>query len=365
MDNDKKTNVIVIDPDFNPVAVVDSYESFIWTDRYQTCGDFEFYSGVSDRLLDIFKLNRYVRIPNSERTMIVEQNKIASDPEKGAHMTVTGRSLEQILMRRIVQKTEVLNGNLQNEVHRLLDENIINPVDSDRRIPNFIFEESTDPLITNLTVLAEYTGNELYEILVNQCKEKKIGFKVILNSQNQFVFSLYAGVDRSYSQNSNQYVLFSPSYNNLSSSSFVNSVMNLKTVALVGGEGKSEERKYETVGEGSGLNRREVFIDASDLAQTVQTGDTEISYTDAEYQQMLVNRGSEELAKTVEGDGFEAEADTDIKYKYGRDFYIGDIVQLADEYGNFLSARVSERIFSHDESGMRTYPTFTSLHEED
>ena len=358
-------DIIVLDRDLKPAAIVDSYESFIWTDRYQTCGDFEFYNGVSEDLLQIFALNNYVRIAGSDRAMIVEQIKISSDPENGAHMTVTGRSLEQLLMRRIIQKSEVLNGNLQDEIHRLLNENIISPEDTDRVIPNFIFEESTDEAITSLTVLAEYTGEELYTVIQNQCQEKKIGFKVVLNSNKQFVFSLYAGVDRSYNQDKNKYVLFAPTNDNLGASSFVNSVSNLKTVALVGGQGKSEDRKYVTVGSGTGLDRREVFIDAGDLAQTVQTGDTEISYTDAEYEEMLINRGNEELAKTVEGDGFEAEADTEIKYKYGEDFNIGDIVQLANEYGYFLAARVSEIVFSYDTDAIRSYPTFTSLHEED
>lgn len=357
-------DIFILDKSFDVIAIVDSYESFIWTDRFQQCGDFEFYSGVSDELLSVFALDSYIRINGSDRVMIIEQNKIESNAEDGAHMTVTGRSLEQILMRRIVQKTVSLIGNFQDKIHELINDNIISPEDSARTIPNFIFEESTDPAITSLTISAEYTGEELYSIIQSQCKEKRIGFKVTLNDQKQFVFSLFSGVDRSYDQDENDYVLFSPGNDNLASSSFVNTHANYKNVALVGGEGKSEDRVYELVGNATGLDRRETFVDAGDLAQTIQTEDGEETYTDEEYSEMLINRGKEELAKTIVGDGFEAEADTELRYKYGRDFNIGDIVQLANEYGNNLSARVSEIVFSYSPDGYKSYPTFTNTQEE-
>lgn len=350
----------MLDTDFKPVAVVDAYESFIWTDRYQSCGDFEFYSGASPELIQIFALDRYIRIKGSDRVMIIDQVKIDSNPEDGAHITVTGHSLESILSRRIVQKTVALMGNFQTEIQRLLTENIISPDDSARTISNFIFQESTDTAITSLEIAAEYTGDDLYKIIQTQCKEKKIGFKVVLDSSNNFVFSLFAGTDRSQVQNQNNPVVFSPGNDNLASSSFVNTHANYKNVALVAGQGNSEDRQYELVGTETGLNRREVFINASDLAQTVQTESGEETYTDEEYTEMLINRGKEELAKTINGDGFEAEADTEIKYKYGVDFFIGDIVQLANEYGNNLAARIAEIVFSYDTEAIRSYPTFTT-----
>ena len=39
-------NINVLDTDFNIVTVIDTYESFIWTDRFREPGDFELYSGI-------------------------------------------------------------------------------------------------------------------------------------------------------------------------------------------------------------------------------------------------------------------------------------------------------------------------------
>ena len=182
---------------------------------------------------------------------------ITSDTEDGNHVTVTGRSLESILDRRIVWGQKLLSGNLQNGIKTLLNENVISPSDSNRKIPNFIFKESIDPAITKLKLEAQYTGDNLYDVIQKICEEQGIGFKITLNDKKQFVFELYAGFDRSYDQTENPYVIFSPKFENIINSNYIESKASLKTVTLVGGEGEGAGRRYTTVGGGSGLNRRE------------------------------------------------------------------------------------------------------------
>ena len=45
-------------------------------------------------------------------------------------------------------------------------------------------------------------------------------------------------------------------------------------------------------------------------------------------------------------------------FLYGQDFFIGDMVQLEDAYGNSGKSIVSEIVFSVDEEGEKIYPTF-------
>ncbi len=56
--------------------------------------------------------------------------------------------------------------------------------------------------------------------------------------KKQFVFELYAGFDRSYDQTENPYVIFSPKFENIINSNYIESKASLKTVTLVGGEGE-------------------------------------------------------------------------------------------------------------------------------
>ena len=354
-------DLIVLDSNLDAVDIVDTYESLIWTERYQKHGDFELYTAVSDEILRLMHPDYYLTTRDSEYVMIIEDNVIKSDIENGNHLTTTGRSLESILMRRILWGYTSIDGNLQNGIESLLNSCIINPTNPDRKINNFIFEASTDPAITNLSLTAQYAaGSELYETITKICTEYGIGFKITLNDHKQFVFKLYAGADRSYNQVNNQYVVFSPNYENLTNSNYLETKSSYKNVGLVGGEGEGLDRRYASVGTGTGLNRREVFIDANDITSDVGDG---TSITDAQYTAILQQRGLEELANKGVTTSFEGEAETTIMYRYGEDFFMGDIVQIADEYGHESISRVTELVRSEDEGGSSTYPTFENVEE--
>ena len=50
-------------------------------------------------------------------------------------------------------------------------------------------------------------------------------------------------------------------------------------------------------------------------------------------------------------------------FKYGIDFFMGDIVQFANEYGHESKVRVIEMVRSEDEDGCSAYPTFETVNE--
>ncbi len=354
-------DLIVLNTNLDAVSIVDVYESFIWTDRYYEYGDFELYTSMTDTILSYIKQDYYLQNRESEHVMIIEMIRIGSDSENGNHITVTGRSLESILDRRIVWGQKTITGNLQNGIRTLLNENVISPADSTRKISNFIFEASTDPAITSLKIDAQYTGDNLYDVINKICSERSIGFKVTLNNNKQFVFKLYAGTDRSYDQSVNPYVIFSPKFENIINSNYVESKSALKTVTLVGGEGEGSARKYTTVGGGSGLNRRELFTDARDISSDVGDG---IVLSDAEYTAQLRQRGKEKLAENTDVTSFEGQVETTVMFRYGEDFFNGDVVQIANEYGHETKARIVEIVMSEDEDGNSVYPTFKTIEQE-
>lgn len=348
-------DLTILDTDKTPLCVLDVYNSFIWTDRYFKYGDFELHASMSEDLLQYLKQDYYITNANSEHVMIIEKLLINSDIENGNTITVSGRSLESLLERRIVWNRTTLSGNLQNGIKKLLNENVISPSDSNRKIDNFIFEESTDSAITGLTIDGQYTGDNLYEVIASICQEKDIGFKITLNASNQFVFKLYSGVDRSYGQSVNPYVVFSPNFENIIESNYIESKMALKNVTLIGGEGEGTARKYTSVGTASGLDRRELFTDARDVRSEDDDGN---AIPEADYLEQLRQRGREKLAENVDVVAFEGEADVSTMFTYGVDFFMGDVVQIANEYGHETKSRIVELISSESEEGVSTYPTF-------
>ena len=354
-------DLLVLNKSLDVIAIVDVYESIIWTERYYEYGDFELYTAMTQDILNYIKTDNYIQRVGSDRVMIIEEIRIDTDSETGNHITITGRSLESILDRRVIWSQTTISGNLQNGIKKLVNENIISPSKEERKISNFIFKDSTDSQITGLTVEAQYTGDNLYDVISKVCEEKSIGFKVSLNESKQFVFELYAGADRSYEQTNYPYVVFSPNFDNIINSNYLESKENLKNVALVGGEGEGTARKYLAIGNTSGLDRRELFVDARDISSEGEDGQT---LTTEQYNELLKQRGNEYLADYIDLVSFEGAVETNIMYKYGVDFFDGDIVQIANEYGHEAKVRILEVVISENEEGNSVYPTFKTITEE-
>lgn len=377
----------ILDTTFKRVDIVDVFESLIWTDRYSAYGDFEIFAPASSKLLQNVRHDYYLWHNDTEHVMIVEDIQITSDFESGSKMTITGRSLESILERRIIWKKTILSGNLQNGIKKLLDENIILATDTNRRIQNFIFLASTDPIITALTIEAQYTGDNLYEVIKYICDINGIGFKVVLNTSNQFVFSLYSGVDRTYDQIANPYVIFSPNFENLLNSNYLESNKTLRTVTLVAGEEYDTTKDdveasldalqaggstYVDVGLGvvrktvtvvapgaaiSDISRREMFSDARDITQ-IANG---VALSDAQYDTQLVHRGEAELVKNALTQSFEGEVETTNTFIFGLHYFMGDKVQIVNEYDFESVVRVVEVVKSHSVEGETVLPTFSKV----
>ena len=70
------------------------------------------------------------------------------------------------------------------------------------------------------------------------------------------------------------------------------------------------------------------------------------------------NVTGQKLAENVDVVAFEGEADVSNMFTYGVDFFMGDIVQIADEYGHETKSRMVELVSSESEEGITSYPTF-------
>ena len=363
-------DIHILDQSFTLIAVIDSYESMIWTDRYNEPGEFEIYTPVTDEMVTYPVVNNYLRIGESEHLMIIEDIEVETDIEDGNHIKIKGRSLESILDRRVIINEVNISGNLQNAIRSLIATNIINPSDSRRRISNFIFKDSTDTNITSLTYEAQYKGKNLLEAIEEMCQEKEIGFRIFLNDNNQFEFSLYAGTDRSYKQDVLPWVVFKPSFDNIIESNYVEEHSNARTFCYIHSqyseqqEDPEDSSKTETVevevlrsvGTGSGLLRKETYIDGG------VSKDEEMSM--AQYYALLDQAGNEELTEKKVKKEFEGEVETTRMFVYNRDFYIGDVLQVANEYGKEAPSRMTEFVWSISDSGIDHHPVFKALDYE-
>lgn len=349
--------LLVLNEDFETVYVLDKFESIIWTDRYSSYGDFEIYTSADKDIIKNLKIDYYIWSSHSEHLMIIEDVTIETDVENGNHCIITGRSIESLLDRRIIWRTTDINGDFYLRLYWLLYENAINPSDQKRVIPNLKYKDPEDPDLKFIQIHAQFTGDTLYDAIKKMCDSVNLGFKITLNDQNQFVFALYSGVDRSYDQYEKPYIVFSPNFDNVINSNYYESKRSFKNAMLIAGEGEGYNRTTIEVNyPGSeGLSRRELYVDARDVTSTAPDGS---QMPDDEYFELLTQRGDEELTEHKIIKTFDGQVETSQMYKYGEDFYMGDIVQLENEYGMKSKARIVEFIHSENANGIEEYPTF-------
>lgn len=408
---------MILDQNFAAQAIIDSFESFIWTDRYNKPGDFEIYMPIAKAPMEYIVRDNYIWIRESDRLQVIEDITITTDVEDGDHITISGRTLSSLLDRRRVWQSTTLNTSFQSGLQRLFNENAINPSESYRKFPKLRFIWNNDPRIAELTIEATFFGEDLLEITEAYCQAYELGFKIIYNGETEtFDFSLYYGEDRSYAQEKLPWVVFSSAYDNLVGSNYFESFKNLKTAAVVIGE-VNEDYGQEIVyvndyPEMTGIARRELAVDGSSVHWEVEEVDEDSikegyrlkaeitahkygswnSMDESErealvqqwmttYAQSAIERawnqaieearqraraemeevGKQALAETFITKTFEGKIEALRQYVYGVDFFIGDVVQVRNQYGKEASSRITEVVRSHDADGYVLTPTFTTL----
>lgn len=129
-----------------------------------------------------------------------------------------------------------------------------------------------------------------------------------------------------------------------------------------------------------GLNRRELALDTRNDIKPEDYGlddpenyEVQMNWEQSfynfvnladEYATDLKSYVQEELdSKEYNEVTFEASGSIDnlTQWVYGRDYFLGDIVNLLDDYGLAMTVLIDEVIMSYDESGIEITPNFTTL----
>lgn len=361
------------------LGITDDYRSFIWTERYNQYSDFEIELTATAENRELYAKKNLLSLSGSDKVMIIDTVEYNSAFADGKTMIVSGKSLEYILNDRLIWEETVLSGNVQNGIKQLLDENIISPTNNARKFPNLSFRMSSDPKVTSAVFGEEsqYWGETLYDVVEEICKMHKLGFRITATDGPNYIFELFAGRDRTHDQTEYPAVVFSPEFGNLISSKYYSSDESVKTSALVLGERrtisetveingieltKSEEVQYSVTIEGStsGWDRKEVLIDQTSLSMFVK----DIQVPPEKYKNRLRQKGEEALEETKMETTFEAEVDWNGQFKYGKDYKIGDILEVENEIEIGMKVRITEMVHCRDASGEYLNPAFTPLDEE-
>lgn len=462
-------DIMVFDGNFTLVDIVDNYNSFLWTERYYDCGDFEISLYATPKIINTFQTGYFIKIKDRSGIMIVEKLDYKNDSEDGNTVIVSGRSAECILDYRDVYgynvKANIKNDaistfselfseenvpnaitesmehgldrfafvdvDFQTAIEMILNETVLKPEDDRRRIKNLRYKKSTDPRFKDLRINYDktYDDKTVYNLLREIHNIVGASFRINWNGEedpDSYVFESYMGTDRSFTgENFDQsLILFSSSFDNLISSEYyVDQTKDYNTVVVatkffsqgrmlddgytyqqVTADDKAaaknaknlaniqHDRLYQSVtymykaysiGKFyEDFDRKETFLDLSNIYPSNNDSPYIIDYGDSFYPKSLpsdeidqtpIGIWNEELQASVTDffnqhrpdKSFSSELDPNIQWTFGEDYYIGDFVQVVDDYLFSYKYQVVEMIISDDSSGYAMYPTFEIVEEEE
>ena len=336
---------------FTKIKVIDNATSVIWVKRFNAVGNFELYIRASTELLELFTGDIFITRDESNVGMYVEKVQLNTDSENGDYLVITGRSAECILSWRVVMRVVYSSESTTAEyiIRNSIDKTLISDIIPNNNISWLTLGEDHE---WQDYITRQYTGKNVLDIVQDLCVTYNYGFEFEWNGSG-FTINLYKGTDRSYDQTDNTYIVFSPEFENLGNTEYIQDTMNYANAAIIGGEGEGTERKFAVVlPQGiTGFNRRMIYIDAR---QSSSDDLTESQYTD-----MLIAQGKEELEQRKITTSFNGEILNYNNYTYGVDYNLGDKVSIINEYGIRGNATITEITEVEDDTGYRLIPTLS------
>lgn len=350
----------ILNKSFEKVGYVENYSSYIWTDRYSECGDFELTTTPTNPFLQEMQLGYYLTNSESESLMIIESIEIKQTKDD-SYAKISGRSLESILYRRYIywdyNNPSNLNALVISHIKDALSPGV--GTDRDRDVSNFYLNERFPPGTPTLSALFySFKGKSLYEAVKKAVDDMDIGFRIRLSSNNLLVFDFVRGDIRTR-ESSLPAVIYSAEFQNMTSMNYLTTMKDYKNytkVDMAPNDFISKQYACAVLNNGrtpSGLDRFEGYSDGSKIKQQ--------GYEDSWNEREAYSQGDRELALLNIKTLFEAEADTLKEPIYGVDYFLGDTVTLESGTGAVINARVTEFISSYSNNGITRYPTFAPV----
>lgn len=356
---------------FAPINTIENWSSLIWTERYSSYGDFTLTTYDIETAYNAVNIGDLVGITTSQYLMVCEDKKITADDDGNLTLTITGRSAETVMEKRVarlagassdsnwtITDTKPIAASIE-----LVTQVIVNgDIDANDVIPNFLFTSNiTEPSGSEITLIVsdEDLATAVRDVLTTY-GYGLLPYIEVISGVTYLLVQVIEGVDHTVGQTSNPVVIFDVSNGDLADPSYLFSNQTFYNVAYV----YSPAGMREVLAAGlstapSGWDRRVLYVDASDIATTDDSGNpVDPTVIDAAMDQ----RGAEALADATATFVFDGTInENSISYVAGVDYYLGDHVTLVPEFGPLQTMQVTEIIRTQDNTGKHTYPTLVAI----
>lgn len=338
-----RVNIYVFDNELNLKGLVESYFSLIWTRRYSKVGEFELHCNLDSATVELLQKGNIIWKNDTQEGGYIEHRHLLMDDEGNEIMIIKGKFLTGLLASRIIWGIESINTTSELAIRTLITNHVITPANLDRKI-NLLELGELKSYVDSIDYKTSYKN--LLEEVEGIALSNELGIRSLLDFENKkIVFDIYKGLDRTAGQDINPAAIFSKEFENVLEQEYTDSLENYKNVALVAGEGEGAARTLAVEGEGVGLDRQEIYVDARDLQKETMTT--------LDYEKALKERGKLTLADFTKLETFESRVNLLSNLEYREDFNLGDIVTYTSKsWGITIDARIIEVVEVYEENGL-------------
>ena len=330
-------------PDLDLIGIMENQSYVNWSRRYYEPGSVTIHAPITADNLYMTQLGNLVWIKGRDEAAVIEDRTI-EEGAKTNRITVVGRFLSSYMDRRLIMPKVNFSGYVEVAMRQLLSHATAIPLVELGTLQGF-----TD------TVTFQATYKNLLAYQEKLAESASYGFRFRPDFvAKRIYFEVYKGKDRTLSQSDNSRVVFSETYNNLSNIQLRETDKIYKNCVYVGGQVDEDTGTRTIVSFGTdttGLERRELFVDARDLSPD--------DLTEAEYENKLLQRGHDKALEYSESTAIECETNADSNFRYRYDYDLGDVVSVRKQnWGVTLDLRITGIDEVYERGSTRIVPTF-------
>ena len=336
--------VEILNKNLKKFALIEPQECWFELSFFEI-GEFEIYCRASNANLNALKKGNFVMIPNKRFIWYITSIQYTFTAGGVRMISAKGYEAKWLLYKRIIQAPLVLMGTITTAIYKLVNDNLGNTATIARQIESFSVD--ANELLIDISETQAPRGN-LGEFVTNLLKTYNCGSQI--NYVNGGLkFTIINGSVKT------QRIMFSQSYDNLLSSTYNTNDDNVSTYALVVSTVNEVDYTLTHDMGAVGIDRNEILIN-SNLSTKYEDADGVEKETTPDsdlYKRWQNEEAKNELTnhKTIE----EVSGDLDLahsKYEFDKDFYLGDLVKVTDEYFKYsYNTRILKYTFKQDANG--------------
>lgn len=356
-----KNCIEIMNTDFELEGIITNFESLIFVRNFFECGSFELTINKNKVNTDKLVKDNFLIVNKNDEKILIIDKVITESNQNLKVLKVSGPCIKGITKRRIIvtngydRVTETEAENIQKHYiqrHMVASYNDDNESTPSRDI-SFMKIATTQNRGIRTVWQARLTN--LHDELKHISEDTGLGWKIALNRNEQcFYFDSVEGIDRTVNQVSNPtthemlsqmtheelqeythrqlmgtimhpYIIFSEKKKNLLNAKSTDDNSNYKNVGYAAGKGENEDRLIISIGNATGFNRRETFIDLNNIEDPDE----------------LASEGQKSLSEYKIVQSIEGNIREVPNMEYEKDWDLGDIVTI-ESNGIYEDKRITQ-----------------------